>query len=296
VEELCHPAAAVAVAAPALEGVAAVEGVEEVRLLRQRARARLKNKIKSLLKDEGGQVRATRVSLITAFRTILGLSVVVSLLSSEASAEAPVTKAASSKPDIYELTEIVAVQNRAFQFPESVSFFGSYMPSDAFNRSIGVGGSYSYTINDRYAWEVIRYSHVMTSPTAAKQDVQNQNLSLVAGNGGVLDYPTNIFNTGVTFTPLYNKGLLFNKTLVYSEISFYLGAGLSTFAQTGNRFLITPGVQARFYYSQGTAILAHFRDHFYEDPSNGFSNMIDFGLAVEFKVGLFSIFSKGKNP
>ena len=189
--------------------------------------------------------------------------------------------------DIYDLTDIVAVQNRAFEFKESFALLTSFLPSDAFNRGFGVGGYYNYTLNDHYSWEVLRYAYIFNEATSAKDDIQNQHFALSAGNGGVLDYPVHIFTTGIVFTPLYNKGLLFNHELMYSEFSLYLGAGVAVLEQTGNRYLITPGIQGRFYLSQKYAVIGHFRDHFYIDPQQGFSNMIDIGVALEFQINLF---------
>lgn len=196
--------------------------------------------------------------------------------------------------DIYDLTEIVAVQNRAYQFNEAFGLGGSYFPSDAFNHGYSANAFYTHSVSELFSWEVLRYNYIFNQETQTKKDVLAQGFLVTAGDGGKLDFPVHLITTGAIFTPLYNKGLLFNKRLIYGEIALYLGGGVAIMHQTGNRYLLTPGFQMRFFTSEKYALLAHFRDHFYNDAHQGINNMIDFGLAFEIRTGFLT--SKDRTP
>lgn len=201
--------------------------------------------------------------------------------------------AADGVKDIYDLTEVVAVQNRAYQFNQSFGLAGSYLPSDAFNREYSAGAFFNASFSEKLTWEVFRYSYCFNQPTQTKSDVQGQGFTVKAGNGGKLDYPVHIVTSGLVFTPLYFKGLMFNKRLIYGEMAFFAGLGTAIFDATGNRYLLTPGVQFRFFMSDRFAILAHLRNHFYSDTHQGVINMIDTGLALEIRT---SFFEKAPTP
>ena len=193
--------------------------------------------------------------------------------------------AKGSKPDIYDLPPIVAVQNREFLMNESVALNLNYLPSDAFNKGYGLSASYAYYFSDYFAWEVLNAQYILNQVTNIKTQLLNLGVAVHnVGNGGVLDYPRTILTTGLLYTPFYSKNLLFNRRLIPGDISLYLGTGAAFFNSTGIRPLITPGFQLRFFNSPTTAAKIFFRYHFYLDPQQGLTGMIDMGIGFEIKI------------
>lgn len=201
---------------------------------------------------------------------------------------------AAGASDIYDLADIVAVQDRAYKMNESLGLGASYLPSDAFNRGTSLQAFYTYSFSDLFTWEILNYGYVINQETQTKKDITSQGFSVNAGDGGKLDFPVHIFSTGVVITPVYFKGLMFNKRLLYGELSLYLGAGNAILNQTGSRILLTPGVQARFYMSQRWAMRFHLRDSFYNDTKQGLNSMIDFGIAFELSTRFFGSRTEAK--
>ncbi len=97
---------------------------------------------------------------------------------------------ADPAPGIYDLPQVVAVQNRAYQVSKELTLQAGYLPSDAFNKGYTIGANYTYFFSDYLGWEILNANYVINSPTNLKGDlldccqVQVENV----GFGGVLDY------------------------------------------------------------------------------------------------------------
>lgn len=192
---------------------------------------------------------------------------------------------------IYDLPATVAIQPRKYEMPKSLAISAGYMPVDSFNHAFSFSGAYRYAVTGYLTWEVISFTYVMNQETDLKhqlQDLGNQNVGINIRNvglGGVLDYPRQVYMTGIHYAPAYSKSLLFNSKVTYSETSFFLGVGALNFNQIGYKSMIAPGLTSRFYMTPGTALIGYFRDFFYKDDVLGLTGILDFGLGLEFKFG-----------
>lgn len=193
------------------------------------------------------------------------------------------------KRDVYDLPTPVAIQGRTNKIDQSFSISAGYIQSDSFNRSFPVAGTYSFYFTPYFAWEILSYSYNFNRETQLKEDIKNlaggvQNTGL----GGVLDFPRHVVMSGVIYTPLYSKSLLFSKTLAHSDTGFYLGAGSMVFSELGHRPAIAMGIQTRYFLSSKSAVRLYLRQYLFNDTKLGLTGMTDIGLGYEAQLGLLS--------
>lgn len=193
------------------------------------------------------------------------------------------------KRDVYDLPTPVAIQGRTNNIDRSLSLNVGYIPSDSFNRGFPISLGYSYYFKPYLAWEVFNFTYNINRETQLKQDFRNLGVAVQnIGFGGILDYPKNIIVSGIVYTPLYGKSLLFNKSLVHSETSFYLGAGSIVFNQVGHIPTLVPGLQGRYFISPKSALRYYLRQYFFKDEQLGLTGITEIGLGYEFQFDFFS--------
>ncbi len=194
----------------------------------------------------------------------------------------------SAKRDVYDLPTPVAIQGRTNNIDQSISLNLGYIPTDSFNRGFPLSLNYAYYFRPFLAWEVFSFGYNFNRETQLKQDFRNLGVAVQnLGFGGQIDFPQNIIMSGIVYTPLYGKSLLFNKSLVHSETSFYLGAGSLVFSKVGHVPAIAPGLQGRYFLSQKTALRYYLRQFFFNDSQLGLTGITDIGLGIETQFELF---------
>lgn len=199
------------------------------------------------------------------------------------------TQAAEQRRDIYDLPTPVAIEGRSNKIDESLSLSLGYIPTDSFNRGFPLALNYSYYFKPYIAWEVLSFGYNFNYETQLKKDFRNLNVGVQnLGLGGQIDYPKNIIMTGIVYTPLYGKSLLFNKSLLHSEMSFYLGAGSMVFATVGHIPTIAPGIQGRLFISPRSAFRYYLRQLFFVDKQLGLTAITDIGIGYEFQINFFN--------
>lgn len=194
------------------------------------------------------------------------------------------------KRDVYDLPTPVAIQGRTNNIDQSFALNVGYIPTDSFNRGYPVSLNYAFYFKPYFAWEVVNYSYNFNTETQLKRDFNDLGLSAQnnVGLGGVLDFPKSIVMTGLVYTPLYGKSLLFNKSLVHSETSFYFGVGALLLNKSGSVPAVAPGIQGRYFLSPKTALRLYLRQYFFKDSKLGITGMTDLGVGYEVQFDLFS--------
>ena len=163
--------------------------------------------------------------------------------------------------DPFDLPKLVAVQNRTYQVDRALSFHLGYLPSDAFNKGIILGGSYSHYFTDFAAWEIVNASYSFNIPTDIRRDLEALNIGVSGKNTPYLDYINWYATTGLIYTPLYNKSLLFNKSVVYGETSFVLAAGPAKFEFAGIRPIVGGGLILQFFLNKTSSLKFDIRNY-----------------------------------
>lgn len=187
---------------------------------------------------------------------------------------------------MYRLAKPVAIQSRKFEMPASLVFSAGYIPTDSFNKGIPLAVAYRRSLASYLTWEMLSFAHNMNQEASLKQDIRSKGIEIKnVGLGGRLDYPRQIYMTGLHYSPVYSKGLALNSHLTYSETSLFFGAGSLNFNETGYKPMIAPGLASRFYFSPNTALNTYIREYFFLDDERGLTGIIDFGIAFELRFG-----------
>jgi outer membrane beta-barrel protein len=202
--------------------------------------------------------------------------------------------AAPSKQDVYDIPEAVAIQGRKYEMDQSFNLTVGYIPTDTFNRGFPISLAYRYSLTPYLSWEVLDFSYVLNHATQTKSDllalgVQTTNVGL----NGKLDFPSQLYITGLNYSPMYSKNLLFNSKLVYSETMLFLGLGAINFNSFGMAPTIAPGIGWRVYVTPKAAVNLYVRDYVYIDSNIGVNAILDFGIGFEYKFHLTGESSHG---
>ena len=187
--------------------------------------------------------------------------------------------------DIYAIPKVVAVQNRTYPFVlNGLSFQLGYAPLDAFNKSLLAGASYTYSLSEFTSWEVLNFLNCFNVETDLKSQLQALNLQALGAKISFLDYANWILTTGFIYTPLYNKSLLFNRSIVHSEFSFVIDAGTIKFQFAGNRPAFGGGLIMRFFLSPTSSLKFDFRNHLYFND-DGMGNILGLVVGYHWQFG-----------
>ena len=187
--------------------------------------------------------------------------------------------------DIYAIPKVVAVQNRTYPFVQNgLSFQLGYAPLDAFNKSLLAGVSYTYSLSEFTSWEVLNFMNCFNVETDLKSQLEALNLQTLGAKISFLDYANWILTTGFVYTPLYNKSLLFNRSIVHSEFSFVLDAGTIKFEFAGNRPAFGGGLIMRFFLSPTSSLKFDFRNHLYFND-DGMGNILGLVVGYHWQFG-----------
>ncbi|MBX9769432.1 MAG: outer membrane beta-barrel domain-containing protein [Bdellovibrionales bacterium] len=189
-------------------------------------------------------------------------------------------------PDIYSIPKVVAVQNRTYPFIQNgLSFQVGYAPLDAFNKSLLLGVSYTYSLSEFTSWEVVNFVNCFNVETNLKSQLFSiANLETLGANTAFLDYANWLVTTGFIYTPFYNKSLLFNRSIVHSEFSFVLDAGTIRFQFAGNRPTFGGGLIMRFFLSPTSSLKFDFRNHLYFND-DGMGNILGLIVGYHWQFG-----------
>ena len=202
--------------------------------------------------------------------------------------------AAPSKEDVYDIPEAVAIQGRKYEMDQSFHLSAGYIPTDTFNRGFPFSVAYRYGLTPYLTWEVLDFSYVLNHATQTKQDLLNLGVQTKnVGLNGKLDFPSQLYITGLNYSPMYSKNLLFNSKLVYSETMLFLGIGAINFDAYGMSPTIAPGLGWRVYITPKAAVNLYIRDYVYLDSNIGVNAILDFGIGIEYKFHLIGESSHG---
>lgn len=196
------------------------------------------------------------------------------------------TAIAETPSAAYDLPKLVAVQDREHYLNRGLSLSAGYLPSDAFNKGVIVGATYTHFFTDYFAWEVANFNYSFNIETSLKNELITKFPAEIENVGfeGNLDFIKFYVTSNLVYTPFYNKSLLFNKRVVRGETSFVLGAGTVKFEITGYKPIVDFGLFLRYFLTPATSLKFDFRSNFYYDADRGLSNFLS--LVVSYSVQL----------
>lgn len=185
-----------------------------------------------------------------------------------------------------EIPKLVAIQNKANYLDSDLSYHFGVLPSDAFNKGLTFGLSYTKFFSQYKGWEIFNIQGNLNIETSLKQDLLD--LNVVVENSaldGELDPINFIITSNYVYTPFYSKSLLFNTTVVNSETSFLVGVGAVKFKKFDYQPLINIGMYSRYYTKIGRSWKFDFRWNFHKESSGSMGNFIYLGAAYSMQLG-----------
>lgn len=198
-----------------------------------------------------------------------------------------VTSAWADTPQVfYDIPKVRAVQDRPYYLNEDLTAQIGFLPSDAFNKGYTIGASYTHYFSEYIGWEVANANYSINAPTALKNDLIDNFGAQVQNNGfgGVLDYINYYVTSNLVYTPMYMKSLLFNSSVVRSEMSFVAGGGGAYFRATGWKALVSIGFFLRFFRTTSQSFKLDIRNNIYFESSLGAVNAFSIMLGYSFQL------------
>ncbi len=178
--------------------------------------------------------------------------------------------------DVYDLPKVVAVQKRKYFLNDEVTAQASYLPLDALYKYVTVGGAYTHYFSDFAGWEIVNANMAFKQSTLLRDQIAAQHFDI--GNQlQILEYYA---SSNVVYTPLYNKSLLFNRSIVYGETSFVGGVAFAKFQDIGFKTGINLGLIQRYYLGPNTSLRFDFRDYMFfgSDVANHITLTIGYAM------------------
>jgi len=182
--------------------------------------------------------------------------------------------------DVYDLPKVVAVQKRKYVLNDEIVPQVTYLPLDALYKYVAPGLVYTHYFSDFAGWEVINGNYAFKQSTDLLDTIKAAQFDITS-KLHVLDW---YVSSNFVYTPLYTKSLLFNRSIVYGEISFVGGPVYGNFDE-GNKTGFDTGLILRFYTGQRTSLRFDFRDYLFLGSGAVNHIALTLGLAVNFGGG-----------
>lgn len=178
----------------------------------------------------------------------------------------------------FDIPKVISIQKRAYNLSDEVTGQFSYLPMDSFTNYFTLGGAFTHYFNDFLGWEALNleyansYSTGLTGLLNTKYQVQTEPFDIINYYG----------TTNLVYTPMYMKNLLFNSGIVYGEISFVGGLGITKFNTSGNVSTVDFGMIMRYFLSKSTSLKFDFREYVYLSGTSKSNLALTGGFAYDF--------------
>ncbi len=149
--------------------------------------------------------------------------------------------------DVYDIPEVKPILNPLYPASHELSLTGSYFPVGAFNKHLGLGGSYLYYYTPNHAWEVVS-AYAFTELPSSLKNVLIESYGASEADFAVLQA---MAKTGYSWVPFYSKSIFFNSSLIHSRTFFGFSAGAASF-KIETPPLVSIGFAQDYYFSPGT--------------------------------------------
>ncbi len=151
----------------------------------------------------------------------------------------------------------LAVQNRLHSMMHEFSAAIGTLPIDAFTKGLTFSGAYTLHFNDLIAWEIGKFTYSYHVDTKLREELKD--IAVQPTQFEVVKY---FVTTNAIIKPLYGKLALLNRTLLYGEIFFSLGAGWGWLSVT-DRAVVDFGAGIRLYAGKYVSFRADVRDYMF---------------------------------
>lgn len=179
------------------------------------------------------------------------------------------------------LPSILAVQSRPYWLKHELAFGLGYWPLDHFNTYISGGAAYAYYFNDYIAWEVVNSQWHSNSSTGL-ENYLDKNFGAVPETFDILK---NTLTSNFIYTPLYMKSIFAGSSVVWGDLSFVAGYGISQFDSMKNVRTVDLGAIMRFMMGSKWSTKVDLRSYNFLEGDLKPNLQIEIGLAYSFGGG-----------
>jgi outer membrane beta-barrel protein len=201
-------------------------------------------------------------------------------------------------------SEIGVVQNRLYSKAGKIEFqiIGGLINSDPFVSTYNLGGRLGYHINEYFSVHALAWKS-WASPSSTQDNLTANKPANEIGTALNTDYAKSYYGAEFQASLLYGKLSLVGKSIIYYDLHFLAGLGI-TGTESGNNFTQHFGVGQQFFLSKRTSILVDYRIMHYKDTlinkiiPQGFGTPIDGDVRTNWtnaiSIGVGFLFGGGK--
>jgi outer membrane beta-barrel protein len=177
-------------------------------------------------------------------------------------------------------SEIGVVQNRLYSKANKVEFqvLGGLINSDPFVSTYSLGGRLGYHLNEYFSVHALAWKS-WASPSSTQTNLEATKPDNEIGTALNTDYAKSYYGGEFQASLLYGKLSLVGKSIIYYDLHFLAGLGV-TGTESGNNFTEHVGIGQQFFLSKRTSIIVDYRIMHYKDTLLDKVDQADFGNPV----------------
>lgn len=163
-----------------------------------------------------------------------------------------------------QVPQTFAVQRRPITLKNEFTAHLSYLPLDNFHVYNAGGLAYTHYFNDYLGWEVANVNFAKASSTGLDSHLKSVGAAPEAQGLDVLQYYA---MTNLVYTPFFTKSLFRASEVVWGDLSFVAGGGISKFEKAGSIGTFDFGGAIRFFLAKRSALKIELRAFIYGDAA-----------------------------
>jgi len=113
-----------------------------------------------------------------------------------------------------------AVQSRLFRLGGELDVAAGFLPINAFNKGLTIGGAFTYHFSNTWAWEVINGNYVYKQLDTGLKTELLDNFNVQPTKIAAVEL---MLSSSVVLKPFYGKLAVFNRRVIHAEVSIPLG-------------------------------------------------------------------------
>ena len=152
-----------------------------------------------------------------------------------------------------------AVQSRLFRLGGELNVAAGFLPINAFNKGLTVGGSFTYHFSNAWAWEIINGSYVYKQLDTGLKTELLENFDVQPTKIAAINL---LLSSSLVVKPFYGKLAVFNRRVIHAEVSIPFGLTLGRYTNPQS-YLPGPnvGVIVRVFMSPHSSLRIDVRDN-----------------------------------
>lgn len=172
----------------------------------------------------------------------------------------------------------VAVQIRPKPLAEEIALHVSYLPNDHFNHYAVMGGSLTHYFNDYLGWEIANFNLAKRISTELEENLLEKYSVLPEKTDRIMKWIT----TNIVYSPLYMKNLFMKNSILWGDLSFIGGYGITQLKEKGMVNTFDVGAAIRFFPNSSITYRIDFRQMIFMTTNIESNLAITLGISYNF--------------